>query len=202
MIRLTEKSRELCRELGAPGYVRHLAAQAVLFGVIQKKTQASASAANLATDAAHTYGAAFASVMATLPFPVNIAVAPGAAAAAAAAMQAGALGAAAAGSAAGAGMPAFHEGGFVPGSGESTALLEGGELVLTRSQQRRFLRMIDGGIPGQAGGNTVAVTINAPNYLGGRDELERVLLEAFRTAAVRGELRRIADEPLGVRRRV
>jgi len=69
-----------------------IAAQMVIFSLIQKATGLTGAQATISNKAGETYAAGFASVMAALPFPLNIAVAPVVGATQAALMTASALG--------------------------------------------------------------------------------------------------------------
>ena len=80
-----------------------------------------------------------------------------------------------------------HSGGVIPGSGNVPAVLLGGEMVLTRSQQAQLFNMANGkGMKDTGGGRTIVFTgdLSFPNITNGEDAEEFISnLEALAGAS-------------------
>lgn len=122
-----------------------MALQKIIFGQAVQEANATEASSTVSADAAQTFSGAFSSVITALPYPANIAAAPGVAAGALGAMLAGTAGAAGAGAAEGAtiGFVGQADDGLQTVPRRGTFLLDQGERVVSASTNRDLKEAID-----------------------------------------------------------
>lgn len=135
-----------------------MAIQKAVFGQTVKAANSAEASSTLATDGAQTFSGAFASVISALPYPANIAAAPGVAAGALSAVIGGATGAAAAGAATGAGIGQADDGMIIPRRG--TFMLDQGERVVSVDTNRDLKEAIETIKKGGSGGGLIIKELN------------------------------------------
>jgi hypothetical protein len=121
-----------------------MAIQKGIFGQVVQEANAAEASSTVSVDAAQTFSGAFASVISSLPYPANVAAAPGVAAGALGAMLAGTAGAAGSGAATGAGLGLVgqaDDGMVIPRRG--SFMMDQGERVVSVSTNKDLKEAID-----------------------------------------------------------
>lgn len=142
-----------------------MAVQKMVFGQAVQEANSTEAASTVSADAAQTFSGAFASVITALPYPANIAAAPGVAAASMAAMLAGTVGAAGSGAATGAGIGFVGQAddGLTTVPRRGTFMLDQGERVVSASTNKDLKEMIDIVKDGRMGGMVIKQLNILPN---------------------------------------
>jgi hypothetical protein len=122
-----------------------MAIQKAVFGQAVQEANSAEASSTVSGDAAQTFSGAFASVITALPYPANIAAAPGVAAGALGAMLAGTAGAAGAGAASGAsiGFVGQADDGLTTVPRRGTFMLDQGERIVSAATNKDLKEAID-----------------------------------------------------------